>query len=306
MPGASEQSVVTAERSQSVALPDSPEQLAEMMQAWMQVTQRVQRTHETLEAEVKRLRRELASKDRELERRRRLACLGELAAGVAHEVRNPLGAIRLYSSLLRNTCQKQDAALQLIEKIEAGIRAIDGVVQDTLSLAPRSSAQADCDLREVIQGASDLSQRSMQSRGVTLHVRGDAGAARVRGETAALQRVLLNLLINAAEASPPGSAVELDVSQPDGSRVHIRVLDRGEGLADEVLEKLFDPFFTTKKTGTGLGLTIAHRLIEAHGGSLTARNREGGGAVFDIALPIIEDTERNEASSEGAKRTTAA
>lgn len=271
------------------SMDESHDQLADVMQEWMRATQRLQETHDTLQREVARLRVELASKDRELERRRRLACLGEIAAGVAHEVRNPLGAIRLYSGLLRGECGELKGAVDLIEKIEAGICAIDGVVQDTLALAPRQG-RGHCSLREIVCGARDLAEESTRSRGVTLAIDGDAGDVRVHGDARAMQRVLLNLIMNASEASSPGQTVTVRVSRAK-DRVRIRVLDEGSGLSDEVLERIFDPFFTTKESGTGLGLTIAHRLVEAHGGKLSARNRARRGAEFRLVLPIITETE---------------
>jgi signal transduction histidine kinase len=280
-------------------------QLVDVMQAWMQATQRLQETHETLQREVVRLRVELASKDRELERRRRLACLGEIAAGVAHEVRNPLGAIRLYSGLLRGKCGDLAAAVELIEKIEAGISAIDGVVQDTLALAPRQG-RGDCELREIVMGARDLAEDSIRARRVRLKIKFEAGDVRLHGDAPAMQRVLLNLIMNAADASSPGQTVTVSVSELGDDQVAVSVLDHGMGLSDETLERVFDPFFTTKATGTGLGLTIAHRLVETHGGQLTARNRARGGAEFRLVLPIIIEAEETTPAKLKTKKVNAA
>ena len=261
----------------------SPDDLQQILRDWMQATERLQQTHETLQREIQRLRRELASKDRELERRRRLAALGELAAGVAHEVRNPLGAIRLYSGLLKKSCDKQPALRELVEKIEAGIRAIDSVVQDTLALTPGRSDAGTLDpqprpLREIIDAAVDVCQAVFESRGVSLEVACGSPEPAVVVDALAIQRVLVNLLHNAAQVSPAGSTVEVRAESQDG-QVVVRVLDRGPGLPEELRERVFDPFFTTRPEGTGLGLSIAHRLVEAHGGRLEARNRAGGGAT---------------------------
>ena len=285
--------------------PLSSEELGAVLRECMSVTVRLQTTHETLQREVMRLRRELERKDRELERRRRLAALGELAAGVAHEVRNPLGAISLYSGLLRHEVRGTAGALELIEKIDAGIRAIDGVVQDTLALAPRGGKCARCPLRSLYDGARDVALNHLQQRGVRLEARYDDPDASVYGDAAALQRVLINLLTNAADASPAGGVVHVRLSGGESGLAKISVTDEGPGLPEDVLERIFDPFFTTKAHGTGLGLTIAHRLVEAHGGRLSAANRPGGGAVFTFALPMMTDKDET-AADDGADRPAAA
>ncbi|MFH1745710.1 MAG: ATP-binding protein [Planctomycetota bacterium] len=284
---------MTAEAVQVDGQLASSDELGAVLRDYMAVTERLQQTHESLQREVVRLREELASKDRELELRRRLAALGELAAGVAHEVRNPLGAIQLYSNLLRGACQRLDPALELIEKIEIGIRAIDGVVQDTLALVPRDGRLSVEQLQAVISGARDLCQQVLHDHAVTLHTHLADPDVYVRVEADGLQRVLVNLMVNAVQASPAGGTVFVKVAAPCNGEVTLSVMDAGRGLADEVLDRLFDPFFTTKDHGTGLGLTIAHRLIEAYGGRLTARNRDSGGAEFMVVLPLAAGTDDN-------------
>lgn len=269
----------------STTPPVSEDALHEVMRDYLDVAQRLAATHETLQSEVVRLRQELASKDRELERRRRLAALGELAAGVAHEVRNPLAAIQLYSGLLRRRFG-DGAAVELLEKIDAGIRAIEGVVQDTLSLTPRSGRLAPVPVRQLVDGAHDFVVDTLLRRGVTCEREYPHVPVTVLADEGAIRRVLINLIANAAEASPAGSAVTVRVADERDGYVHITVCDTGPGLSAEVLERLFHPFFTTKAHGTGLGLAIAHRLVEAHGGRLTAANRREGGARFELLLPL--------------------
>lgn len=262
------------------------EELGVVLREYMSVTERLQRTHETLQHEVARLRDELARKNRELEVRRRLAALGELAAGVAHEVRNPLGAIQLYSNLLRRECRRLDPALLLIDKIETGIRAIEAVVQDTLALAPRAGQLLPRPLVELIESAAECCAPVLAKRDVRLDVDISRRDVHVLADGDGLQRVLVNLIMNAVEASPPGGRVEVRCGAARRGVVVVRVLDEGTGLSPEVREHLFDPFFTTKEHGTGLGLTIAHRLVAALSGRLTARNRRPRGAVFVVTLPV--------------------
>lgn len=268
------------------------DELSDVLREYMDVTARLQRTHQALQQEVVRLREELASKDRELELRRRLAALGELAAGVAHEVRNPLGAIQLYSGLLRNECRahRLSHATQLIEKIEAGIQAIEAVVQDTLALAPRDRQLAACPVADLFARVRDATLKTITVCRVELQIDPPGTTLAVRADPGGLQRILVNLVVNAAEASPPGRVVRLR-ADVEGGQVAIRVIDEGTGLPEEIQHRIFDPFFTTKQHGTGLGLTIAHRLTEAYGGRLQAANRPEGGAVFVVWLPEASATE---------------
>ena len=283
------------------------DELRSVLHDYMEVTRRLQQTHETLQHEVVRLRKELESKDRELERRRRLALLGELAAGVAHEVRNPLGAIQLYNGLLRAQVGQLRPALELIEKIDAGIRAIDAVVQDTLALAPRPDRRMRRPLGAILADAHSVCRPTLEARGIRFELRGAAECGMVAGDAPALQRVFVNLIVNAAEAAPPGSRVTVIAEPgPEEGLVRVRVLDEGPGLPEAIIDRIFDPFFTTKEHGTGLGLTIAHRLVEAHGGTLTAHNRPEGGAEFVVTLPTPGSADEEPAPADAAGQPHAA
>lgn len=261
------------------------EQLRSVLADYTSVTLRLQETHAALQREVKRLRQEVATKDRELERRRRLASLGELAAGVAHEIRNPLGAIQLYNTLLRKQIPRKPEVVGLVDKIDAGINAIDAIVTDTLALAPRSGELIERNVLDLLDEVSEACARVLTERGVTLAIECAQRELVIPAEPAALKRVFVNLITNAAQASEPDTRITISIAPVRDGRVVFRIIDQGPGLQHDVLEKLFDPFFTTKENGTGLGLTIAHRLIEAHSGRITARNAATGGAEFIIVLP---------------------
>ncbi len=270
------------ERPQSA----TSDELAGVLRDYVAVTERLGKTHEALQGEISRLRQELAVKDRELQLRRRLSALGELVAGVAHEVRNPLGAIQLYSDLLRRQCHEQnfDRGLLLIDKIEAGIHAIDAVVEDTLALAPRDRQLQSCGLAGTLARTRDACQRVLTARGIRLDLPTLDASTAVLADESGLQRVLVNLIVNAAEASAPAKSVRVEVSPASGEMTSIRVLDEGPGIPVAILERIFEPFFTTKPQGTGLGLTIAHRLVEAFGGRLSVANRPAGGAELTVML----------------------
>lgn len=278
----------TGPANSGLPAPAAPADLAAVLSDYVEVTQRLANTHEVLQREVLRLRGEIERKNEELERRRRLAALGELAAGVAHEVRNPLAAIQLYSGLLRRECGADGEALTLIDKIESGVRAIDGVVQDALALAPRGGRLQTCDLRCIVRRAQDLCRHTLDDHGIRLVLVLPEQEALVLADEDALPRVLVNLLANAAQASPPGTTVTVTLELGRPGWIDLHVADEGCGISPDLIDRIFDPFFTTKRQGTGLGLTIAHRLVEAHGGRVTVRNRAGRGAEFIVTLPRVE------------------
>jgi signal transduction histidine kinase len=178
-------------------------------------------------------------------------------------------------------------------------------VRDALALAPRCRPGTTHPLRETIAAAQNNCRQRLLEHGVTLHVRMAQPDVCVLAEPNGLQRVLVNLVSNAAEASSAGGEIELRVAPAHDGQVEIYVCDQGPGLPGAALERLFDAFFTTKQHGTGLGLTIAHRLIESYGGSIRACNRAAGGAEFRIVLPAAEQESRR-TSTESARPTTAA
>lgn len=292
------------------ALLAAGDDLSAVLRDYVNAAHRLEQTHTSLRSEVERLRAELASKDRELERRRRLAAIGELAAGVAHEVRNPLGAISLYSGLLRHACSEQRAAVELIEKIERGVTAIDRVVRDTLALAPSRGHFQRVYIPDLIDRCADVCRPVLNRANVTLQKRVADASLCVPADEDGLQRVLVNLVTNAADASPPGGTVEVSARPLDEFWVVLTVADQGDGIPEAALEKLFDPFFTTKAHGTGLGLSIAFRLVEAHGGRLRAANRPEGGAEFTVTLPTAVNpasaAEPSDMEDQSADRRTSA
>jgi signal transduction histidine kinase len=146
-----------------------------------------------------------------------------------------------------------------------------------------------------------MCQPVLFKRGVSMETVLPEKPVEIGCDDGAIQRVIINLVANAADAAPPGSAIQLTVSD-DSDHVRICVADSGPGLPAGVSDRVFDPFFTTKPHGTGLGLTIAHRLVEAHGGSLTACNRSAGGAEFIVTLPRVKPGTDRTASGSGSKR----
>jgi signal transduction histidine kinase len=260
-------------------------ELAAIISAYSEVTQQLRQSHERLNDEVRKLRQEVENKNRELARRERLAALGEMATGVAHEIRNPLGSIQLFASLLERDLQALPQAQRLVRKISCGVDSLDRIVGDILDFAGHREPRPDrVALAALIAGAVDAAQGRVQQRQATVEVDAVIGDAEVWADRAQLERVVLNVVLNALDASPEKGRVYIGVRR-GGDWVAIDVLDQGPGVPDAVMERIFNPFFTTKEHGTGLGLAIVHRIMESHGGAVRVQNRPEGGACFTLQLP---------------------
>jgi signal transduction histidine kinase len=281
--------------------PRSLEDLHEVLQMYNEVTQRLQVSHEKLQQEVVRLREQLEQKNRELELKKRLAALGEMAAGIAHEIRNPLGGIQLYASTLASEVRDLPLASDLVRKISSGVRGLNSLVCDMLAFTGNMNlTRREEDLAEIVEGAVELARPTLVAHGIQVRVEG-ARTLHVDADGRLLQRVLLNLVLNAADAigeeennkdetrsakQETQQGLIVIRSERNGAATAIIVEDNGPGIPEDVRERIFNPFFTTKHSGTGLGLAIVHRIIEAHGGSITAENRKlpERGARFRIVL----------------------
>jgi signal transduction histidine kinase len=274
--------MTTATSLPSVAEAD----LATIISSYNEVTERLRASHEQLTREVSLLRDQLEEKNRELARKERLAALGEMAAGVAHEIRNPLAGIQLFASLLERDLADRPKAQELAAKISNGVGTLDGIVSDILAFAGRREVPLE-PLRLAAEVAETLELVAPRRSALqaTVHVDLEECNCVVQANPIQLQRALLNLLFNALDAAGEGGEVWLDCREDDSAGyVHLSVGDNGPGVPAELAQKIFDPFFTAKETGTGLGLAIVHRIAESHGGSVRLSRREGGGAVFTLSL----------------------
>ena len=262
------------------------EELGRIILAYSEVTEKLQQSHERLEQTVTRLRDELSEKNRELERRNRLAALGEMAAGMAHEIRNPLGGIQLYASMLaRDVADRPDSA-QTVNKIRNGVQHLESLVSQVLQFTREiRPALAPADLGDVIEQAVELAAQRLADHQIKCDVR-IAQPIPVTIDARLISQALLNLILNAADAMQRGGCLTIQAAVPgDEQPAHqftLVIEDDGPGIAPGVLDRIFNPLFTTRDTGTGLGLAIVHRIVEAHDGSIRVSNRSEGGARFEI------------------------
>ncbi|MGH9367452.1 MAG: ATP-binding protein [Thermoanaerobaculia bacterium] len=228
--------------------------------------------------------------ERALAERERLAALGVLAAGVAHEVNTPIAGLSSYAQLLLADTAPADPRYAILKKMERQTFRAAHLVNNLLEFArPRPRASARTDLREVVTNASESVETAFGARGVRLETVGAAAPIWVDGDPRDLEQVLVNLLTNARDASPDGGVVSCAFSV-ESERVRVTVADRGPGVSPEAGEKLFQPFFTTKKSGgTGLGLAISREIARRYGGEIGLSPREGGGTEAWVELPLSRE-----------------
>ena len=224
----------------------------------------------------------------QLRQSEKLAALGELVAGVAHEVNNPLTGISAFAQLLLedDLSEEQRESVSLMKR-EAD-RAVS-VIRDLLAFARKTGPRnVIVDMNNLVEQTLRLRAYGMRSAGVTLETQLEPSLARVRGDDRQLQQVLLNLIVNAEHAMASTAVRQLRVTtRNEGNRVVVEVRDTGTGMTPEVQKRIFEPFYTTKPegTGTGLGLSVSYGIVQSHAGTLSAQSAAGIGSTFRISLP---------------------
>jgi len=210
----------------------------------------------------------------------RLSSLGEMAAGIAHELRNPMGVISGYTRLLEK--KADEISRPTVEAINREVGIMDRIITDFLSFArPRPLDLAMVDLHALALECAANAQASPE--GASIHLRVPSGLT-ARLDEIMIRQAITNLLANALDATPAGGTVTLGAGQKDGS-LWIEVADTGHGMEEGIVNKVFNPFFTTKKAGTGLGLAIVHRIATAHGGTALIESSPKGTTVR-LTLPV--------------------
>jgi two-component system, NtrC family, sensor kinase len=217
----------------------------------------------------------------------RLATVGRLAAGVAHEVGNPLSGILGYLSLLRSPTGQSGETREYVDRIETEVHRINGIVRGLLDLGrPTRPTLAPMEVAPVVETSVRLLAAGPDFQGVQVRVDVPPGLT-VLADAGSLSQVLINLLLNAAQAMDGRGTVRLEAQAESASLVRIAVLDTGPGIAAEVRPRLFEPFFTTKPggKGTGLGLAVSQSLVRAMSGTLDVSDAPGWGSCFSVRLP---------------------
>jgi signal transduction histidine kinase len=239
----------------------------------------------------------------QLSKRESLAAVGEFAASLAHEVRNPLTAIRLdlqrvQAGLPEDSPLKTTQARALME-----IERLNDTVQQTLVSARAGGSQegSAVDLRSPLSAAADAARPSFEERGAHLDLVTGEEPAVIRGDAAALEQLFLNLLLNAARALASGGRAEASIQRLQGRGFAILVEDGGVGIPEDLQDRIFEPLFTTNPEGTGLGLTVARRITEAHGGTIALDSAPGRGTRVTVTLPVDRAGDTAHGTSEASR-----
>jgi len=223
----------------------------------------------------------------------RMAAIGHLSAGVAHEVRNPLSAIKGAMEILKTEIDEKHPKFGFVGIIEKEIARLESLVTEFLRFSrPPAPEMAPDNLNRVILSVMELANKHLSNSSVQVKtdLAGDMPTSFI--DSNQVKQVILNLLLNAEQSMPDGGTLTV-ATYTEGDWIAVDVSDTGEGIPRERIEDIFSPFFTTRPAGTGLGLAVSRRIVRAHGGDITVVSRPGHGSTFTVKLPIHNEAPIN-------------
>lgn len=229
--------------------------------------------------EIRRLEEEAA-------RRNRLTSMGEMAANIAHEIRNPLGGIELFASLLKKELEEDPDRLELVRNISAGVGSLNHILSNLLYYTrPLRPVFLPLPVRGVLDESLIFAGHVLEQKGITWTCSHAGEDRELISDGELLKQIFMNLILNAVQAMPRGGMLHI-TSEIVEEDVEFRIADNGPGIPEEHLRKIFHPFYTTRPKGTGLGLAIVHQLVESLGGKISVESRPGEGTTFSLLFPL--------------------
>jgi two-component system, NtrC family, sensor kinase len=248
--------------------------------------------------ELEQKNTELKQTQGELIASEKLASLGRLSAGVAHEIGNPLSAISGYVEVLkRRPSDPAGTKYQYLGDIEREVQRLDKIIKTLLEYSrPKKYEHRILDINSVIRDSIDIIQRQGILHNISLNEELCEDSLQIEADPHQLSQVIINLILNAKDATADRGEIKISSGVDSDEDVYIRVGDNGAGIPSGLLDQIFDPFFTTKEPGkgTGLGLSVSQRIVEAFGGTMTVRSEEGKGTLFTLTLPRLRDYDKAE------------
>lgn len=251
-----------------------------------------------MQERIDQSRHELLQAEHQIWHAERLAAIGRLASGLAHEINNPINGVRNCIYAIRGNLDDHDQTTTYLDLMDEGLTSASGVLHKLLGFARKQqTAPGPVNLNDAVQTVRQLVEFNFTRKGVGLALELDPDLPPVLADRQLMQEVIMNLLINAVDAEQENGLVQVYTSH-EGGRVRLSVRDSGCGIAPEIRDRIFDPFFTTKKTGegTGLGLSICLSIIQASGGTLEADSTGDSGTTFTISLPALAADEPEEST----------
>jgi hypothetical protein len=279
------------------AVPDAPDELGRLTESFNAMVDRLQAARDEIEAYHRQ----------RLARAERLARLGEVAASLAHEIKNPLAGIAGAVRVIADEMAEADPRREIMEEILEQVHRLDKTVKDLLEFArPPAPALAPCDIGRVLDRVLILLAEDPTAKAIRIVRAYETGLPPLEADEKQLGQVFLNLLLNAVQAMPGGGQVGLRTGLHTGNgadprdwsggdeAVEVRISDSGPGIPAHLVSEVFTPFFTTKPRGAGLGLSICRRIVEDHEGWIGVESTPGQGATFRVILPCRPETGRRE------------
>lgn len=242
--------------------------------------------------QLKESRQEIETMHRtQMSRAEHLATLGELATGLAHEIRNPLAGIAGVIDIIGRDLPVTSAARAMVKDVRLEIDQINRILTDLLQTArPHPPRMMKSNLNTTVEHAVMLARQQVLSKPIRLEVATDSGLAEVEHDSDQIHQVVLNLLLNAVQSIEGSGYVAVSISSREDCAT-IAVTDTGRGMTPQQMAQIFRPFYTTKATGTGLGLSLVHRIVDEHNGQISVESEPGKGSTFEISLPFVQATE---------------